>query len=451
MNISFGKLLSNIKGDSRSAIVRKNVFGSFIVRGISILISLILVPLTIGYVSSELYGIWLTLATIISWASLFDLGFGNGLRNKVAECVAVKDWEKAKSYISTAYVYFAAVFLPLSLLFYIVCGLFNWCALLNVPDLYQELLVKVMRIVIVFFSITMIAKILSTVLAALQMNAMVGVIEMIGQLVILILTYCLTITTSPSLVYLAWVISAGPFLVFVIASFWFYGIKYRKLCPSIRFIDTSLVTNVLNLGVKFFVMQISVIIMYQTMNILISHVSGPESVTEYNVIYKYISIPLMGISMIVAPLWSAFTDAYTLKDYDWMRQAYKKVIRIFVLFVIVTFILTLISPIVFYYWLGDKVIIHRSLVITCAIYVMIMMWNSMHSALINGLSKIQLMLNCTIFGMIVDIPLAYVLGMVLGTQGVVIGVGSLNLLGVILMRIQVLKIFNQTASGIWDK
>ena len=71
--------IGELKGDSRSAKVKKNILGSFVVKGISILVSLILVPLTIGYVSSELYGIWLTLASVISWVALFDLGFGKRL------------------------------------------------------------------------------------------------------------------------------------------------------------------------------------------------------------------------------------------------------------------------------------------------------------------------------------------------------------------------------------
>ena len=74
-------IIGFFRGDQRSAIVRRNIAGSFAVKVISLAASLMLVPITIGYVSSELYGIWLTIATIVSWANLFDLGFGLGLRN----------------------------------------------------------------------------------------------------------------------------------------------------------------------------------------------------------------------------------------------------------------------------------------------------------------------------------------------------------------------------------
>src|ERR1700755_3062645 len=79
------------KGHSRSANARKNILASFLIKGCNIAISLILVPLTIHYVNPTQYGIWLTLSSIIGWFAFFDIGFGNGLRNKFAEAIAKDD------------------------------------------------------------------------------------------------------------------------------------------------------------------------------------------------------------------------------------------------------------------------------------------------------------------------------------------------------------------------
>ena len=443
--------LSFIKDNSRSSKVKKNVVGSFAVKGISIVISLLLVPLTIGYVSSELYGIWLTLVTVISWVGLFDLGFGNGLRNRVAECIALEDWQKARSYISTAYVYFTLIFVPVALLFNMVCGYIDWPTLLNVSVEYQALLVKVMRIVIVFFALNMVVKIQSTVLASLQLNALSGFFDMISQVVILIATYILTITTEPSLVFLAWVISASPVVVSLLVSLWLYGIKYRKLCPSLLLVDKSLVGSVMNLGVKFFIIQIAVLVLYQTINVIISNVAGPESVTEYNVVYRYISLPLMATSMVVAPFWSAFTDAYTLKDYDWMQRSYGKLMKMVMLALAVLVLLIAFYPIFFKYWIGDKVEVHHTMVVVVAVYVFIMIWNNIHSALINGTGKITLTLYSTIVCIVFNIPLAFALGRLWGAAGVIASVSLMNLLGFVLMRIQIKKIIYNRAIGIWNK
>ena len=97
--------LNNIlsKGHQRSVKAKKNIIASFFIRGISIAISLIVVPLTLNYINPSRYGIWLTLSSIVSWFSFFDIGFGNGLRNKFAEAIAKGNTELAKIYISTTY------------------------------------------------------------------------------------------------------------------------------------------------------------------------------------------------------------------------------------------------------------------------------------------------------------------------------------------------------------
>lgn len=443
--------IGGLRGGSRSAKVKKNILGSFGVKGVSIIISLILVPLTIGYVSSELYGIWLTLVTVISWANLFDFGFGNGVRNKLAECIAHGDWKKARKYVSTAYFFFTLVFVPVSIIIFFLCPYVNWVSLLNVNPSYQELIVQVMRIVIIFFCLSMIVNIQNTVLRALQLNALGSAFSTLGQVLVLIVTFVLTKTTEPSLIFLAFAISGSPLLVGIVCTFWLYGKKYKQLTPSISYIDTSLVGDVLNLGLKFFVIQIAVLVLYQAMNVIISHVAGPEAVTEYNVVYKYISIPMMATTIIVEPFWSAFTDAFALRDFSWMQQSYSKLLKMYFYALIVVVLLALLYPIAFKLWLGDKVDIHLGMVVTVTAYVLIMIWQNIHSALINGTGCIKISLLLSLIIAIVNIPLALIFGSFLGAQGVVMSVGLLNLLTAGLMYIQVGKIVNNTASGIWAK
>ena len=425
--------------------------GSFGVKCVSIIISLILVPLTISYVKSELYGIWLTLVTVISWANIFDLGFGNGVRNKIANCVALGDWDKARKYVSTAYFYFTIVFVPLSIIIFFICPYIKWGELLNVDSGYQELITHVMRIVIIFFSLSMISNLQNTVLRALQLNALGSAFGAMGQILVLIVTYILIITTKPSLIYLAFAISGCPIIVNLLSTIWLFTCKYKKLAPSVKFIDTGLVKDVLNLGIKFFVIQIAAIILYQTMNVIISHVAGPESVTEYNVVYKYMSLPMMATSMMVEPFWSAFTDAYAQKDFGWMERSYRKLLKVYLLASILVILLASVYPIAFRLWLGDKVIIHLNMIIVVTFYVLVMIWQSIHSALTNGTGCITISLLFSILMSIVNIPLALFLGRNYGALGVVISVGGLNLMAAWINYIQVNKIIRNRAYGIWAK
>ena len=118
MRINLKDILN--KGSERSIVVKRNIAGSVVIQGVNILIYLLLIPLTIGYINNEIYGIWLTLATIINWISFFDIGLGNGLRNKVTECLAHANRNKARQYVSTTYLYMLVIFFLLSLILYYV-------------------------------------------------------------------------------------------------------------------------------------------------------------------------------------------------------------------------------------------------------------------------------------------------------------------------------------------
>ena len=90
-------------GQDRTINAKKNILGSFIFKGGSILCNLAIVPLTINYLNPTKYGIWVTLTSIVSCFSFFDIGLGNGLRNKFAEAVANNDIVIAGKYVSTTY------------------------------------------------------------------------------------------------------------------------------------------------------------------------------------------------------------------------------------------------------------------------------------------------------------------------------------------------------------
>src|ERR1022692_3976410 len=105
---TFVKSLIN-RGPSRSVKAKKNIFALLLIKGCSLTISLILAPLTIHYINPTQYGMWVTLSAIVAWFSLFDIGFGNGLRNRFTEAIAKGEDELARIYVSTTYAILALI------------------------------------------------------------------------------------------------------------------------------------------------------------------------------------------------------------------------------------------------------------------------------------------------------------------------------------------------------
>ena len=98
-----------LQGDKRTVKAKKNILASILLKGIDSLVYLLLVPVTLGYLNSYEYGIWLTLNSILMWINSFDIGLGNGLRNRLAEAVAKNDLSLGRIYVSTTF--FMLIFL----------------------------------------------------------------------------------------------------------------------------------------------------------------------------------------------------------------------------------------------------------------------------------------------------------------------------------------------------
>lgn len=437
--------------NDRSLLVKRNIIGTFLVKGISVPTQLLLVPLTIGYISSELYGIWLTLTSIIGWIGFFDIGFGNGLRNRLAEALANNDLAKAKKYISTTYVCLTAIFVTVGCIAYFIIPLFDWTTILNTSGIYKETIETVLRIVVVCFCLQMIISVQSSTWRALQKNAVASFVNAMGQVVTLVGIWILTITTFPSLKIMAIVYNGSSLLVMILSTIYLFVLKYPDLCPSLKDVEFSYAKNIVNLGGKFFIIQIAALVTFQFTNIILSNTCGPESVTEYNVIYKYMSIAYMVMDMIVSPIWSAFTDAYTKNDKVWMLNTYRRLQRIFLFVAAGVFVMVLLYPIVFKLWLGNTVTIHTDFVIIIAIYVIALMWSSIHSSIINGIGKLKFSLLYYNIQTVINIPVCYFLGQAIGAKGVILGIILVTFPNMFTQPYQTIHLIKGDAKGIWNK
>ncbi|MEL6846581.1 MAG: polysaccharide biosynthesis protein, partial [Bacteroidota bacterium] len=133
---SLAQLLN--EGHQRSVKAKKQILYSFLIKGGSMLIGFLTVPITLGYIHKEQYGIWITLSSVIGWFSFFDIGLGNGLRNKLSEALAENDLAKARAYVSSTYAILALIFSMLLLGFLLINPLLDWTQLLNTEAHYFE-------------------------------------------------------------------------------------------------------------------------------------------------------------------------------------------------------------------------------------------------------------------------------------------------------------------------
>ena len=197
--------------------------------------------------------------------------------------------------------------------------------------------------------------------------------------------------------------------------------------------------------------MISMLVIFQLMNIIISRLLGPDAVTQYNIAYKYFSIINMVIIIILTPFWSAFTDAYVKEDYNWMLQMVNKLEKIFLLCLPLCIIMLIFSNWAIKLWIGNSVKISFYTLLSVALYILACTWGAVYMYLINGIGKVKLQLIIYLLFSLISYPLMYFTCKMYGLVGIVIMPTIVYITQAIFGRIQVYKIINKNAKGIWNK
>ena len=429
-----------------------NILLSFGAKGISIVAQLMIVPLTINYVNPTQYGIWLTLSSIIAWIGFFDLGFGNGMRNKVAESKAKGDVELAKQYVSTTYFAIGAIVLGLFVTVEILNFFLNWSSILKVDAAYQEELKKVFAILTAFFCLDMVVKLFKSILTADQKPGMASWIDVLGQLLSLGVIYLLTKLSEGSLIKLAAYYSGIPAItILVVSAHAFRFTSYRQYAPNLKSVRKPLIKDIMNIGIQFFVIYVCMLVIFQVINVIISRELGPECVTEYNLAHKYYNIAFSVMAIILSPFWSAFTDAYHKHDYIWMNKVKRALEVVWLCELVAVVIMILIAPWFFHVWIGDTVSIGTILSICMACFILMQSIGSVYMHLINGIGTIRIQLIVYVVFALVSWPLMQFSCRQFGLVGILIAPTLVYMVQAILGKIQLEKILNGTSVGAWNK
>lgn len=438
-------------GENRNVRIKKNIVLSFLIRSFSVAINLLIVSLAIKYVDPVQYGVWLTLTSIISWFTYFDFGMGNGLRNKLATAVAFKEYDKAKKYISTTYAIFAIIAVSFFILFYFVNPYINWNSILNIPSTVDSNIHLVLSVLVGTLCIQFVVQLINTVLNSLHETAKAELITLLGQAGMLITLLILRHTVEGNLRVLIIALNIVPLVIILLASLFLYNRRHKLLAPSLKSIDFSYVKSILNLGGAFFLIQIGSLILFQTDNIIITRILDPEAVTKFNVTYKLYSVITVVFSIIAAPYWSAFTEAYAKEDYQWINGSIKRLreVWLFTSFVIVP-VFFVLAKFLFKILFPDTLDINVGLSASMAVYVICSTCLSLNCYFLFGIGKLRVLLILYLLVTLTNIPLGIALGKWMGIEGVVIA----NIIAFVFMNtvlwVQINKILRHKASGIWN-
>ena len=451
------------KGHERSVKAKKNIFQAIFFKGTGVLIGFLYVPLQASYLGEYKYGIFLLFVSLLEWFEELDVGIGNGLRNRFGEAVADGDTERARAYVSTAYFVLGAIFSVASIVVIIACYFIPWVAFVSKSEKVQgvqaasvsnnELMILAM-LMFAAFAIRFVASLVYQIFYALQKAGMVDLFAMVGKVAFLIVIFLLIYFTDDSLILFGLGKTFTFALVPIAVGVYYFNKAFKPYRPSLKLASRKHFKGLFSLGMQFFLIKTSMIVIFSTNIFLISKFVGVEWVPQYDSAYKYMAVFILFFNIITNQMWSANTEAYRKGDMQWMKNAMKKINLIWLATLVAAAIMVVASPLVYKIWLQGK-ITTPSILLTFAIAVSVCIttWVNSYNIVINGTGKVRLQMYTWIVTAILNIPICYLFAVVfdLGIIGIILGTIVCMIPLAVLSPIQVHKLLNKTDTGIWAK
>lgn len=403
------KLSLNLKSRTNQNLLA-NILGSYVIKGLGILCSLISMPLFIQYFNNQMVlGVWFTMLSVLNWILVFDMGIGNGLRNHLTKALAANDFISARKLVSSAYIMLGLWTIIISI---ICCGLavcIDWNVFLNIstnvisPDMLSPcVIVCILGVLLSFF-----LRIISSVIYSIQRSAITNLISFLSQLFVLLYLFIAPKSLAPeqallNMTYAYALCCNVPLLLATIVVFG--GQKMKNIRPDYKHFERSSANKVLSLGVVFLILQILYMIISVTDSWFITKFYDPSYAVDYQIYYKPFSFMSMLFMLALTPLWSAITKAYSEQRYAWIKKLQRILYMAFICLIMFQVLFLLLMPSFFSIWLGKEHITFDYFTGICfSIYSTIFIWISIQSTLVAGMGRLRVQLICYIVAVVLKI------------------------------------------------
>jgi O-antigen/teichoic acid export membrane protein len=391
-------------------------------KGAGLLVNAATVPLTVRYLGSEGYGLWVTISSSALIFSVLDIGIANTLTNFVSEAYAKNDKQKAAAYFATAFWLVLGVTALLAVAGFLLWPFIHWGALFNVqnPALARETSWAVAAALISFLC-ALPAGLASKVLGGYQ-ELHISNLFTAGGSVGSILGVILVIHFHGGLPALVAVFAGSSAAANALCLVWicFFYKPWMKPWPSR--VRGRLIGDILHSGGQFFIIQIAAFIVFNSDNLVISHWLSPAQITPYNVTWKLVLYFTVVPALAYSALWPAYSEAYAKGDLAWIRTAYARNRRATVAALVVGCLILLgAGRRIIGIWAGPAAIPTPTLVALMCLWMIIYAITTNQSCLMGATSHVKKQAVFSLIGSGINLALSIHWVKTMGVIGVLLG------------------------------
>jgi len=390
-----------------------------IARVINIGTALATVPLTLGYLGEDRFGLWMVLTGFLGLLAFTDMGLGIGLQNMLAESHGRDDRFSARGFVSSAMLVMLLMSLLLVGAAFFVLPVIPLDRLVKVgTDLARSELLLTTQVVLITFGVGLPTGLVRRIYSAYQQGYRGALWFALGRIVGLLgVLVCIWLRTGLPTLVLCFM--GSPFMCLGVGSIFFFK-KYSWLRPSFRAVSRDSTRKVFRIGITAVGAQLAVLILHNGPTLVIANRLGTTAVTPFAITKKLLVVTNILIMTAILPLWPAYSEASARGDWPWVKKTLKRSIKLAMAIQLPMFALMTFSGrwIISVWTQEPSVVPSWSLFMACNVWMTISVWITAISIALNGLNH---MIGQATYGVAFAL-IALVLGYWIAGNGVVSGV-----------------------------
>ena len=422
LKLALGKIDTVDLRRRRAVSILQGVVTGLANRLVGVVVSLLSVPLTIGYLGPEQFGVWVLLGSLLAWVRLADIGIGNGLTNTIAGALGSERPDLVRVHISTACAALSTIALTLGVIIFLVWPWVDWNELVGVRNGFARAEVRAaVAASIVIFLVGFPMSVIGPTYNAFQDGKLANYWSAAGSVASLLALVAVT-QTHGGLLWLVIAVSGTGLATNAVSAFWLFTRHKPAVAPRFRSIRRDSVRGLLGVGIQFFLIQIMSLLVFETDNLVIAHWIGADHVPSYSLTYSLFNYTSLIQSILFRYVWVAYAEAIARRDIDWVWRTFT---------MNVTFslgsTLAIVVPLIFIaqpfirLWAGEAVIPPFDLVLWMAVWSMINALCSPIACLLAAASHMRAQVAYSALAATVNIALSVYLVQVWGVSGVIAG------------------------------
>lgn len=279
---------------------------------------LISVPLAVGYLGNERYGLWMVTLSSFAFVSFLEFGITPTCMNRMASAYAEQNREEFSYYSSGGVAIGLCTFL-LGMVIIPLISLVDWPAILNVTDpvARREVLPLIYVILLIQFgtvSLTTVDVIYSARMQVAKPRIYSTVASLVSFSMLLV-----GIHLAVNLPILA-LLASGPMVAYRLILLVELTItEYDLVVPHLLAIP-AILKEFVPVSLFFMGIQMSSVVLSSLPNLAITRYLSLADVATFSVASRLVNLPLYLITAVLPVIWPAFTIAWKRNEKSWLRK-----------------------------------------------------------------------------------------------------------------------------------